>query len=138
MFKIAGIMIDASSVDDDRLEVTMVMTGENTTALGGNVDVSNDDVRVARVKQALDLEFAEGQKVVKFNACNPDSDEIAIRLVEVYPKAWTTENDILLMTSSGTITAKDQKPFDVIDRTEDDELTVSVTQKQSQGEPQDD
>ena len=131
MFKIAGIMIDASSVDDDRLEVTMVMTGENTTALGGNVDVSNDDVRVARVKQALDLEFAEGQKVVKFNACNPDSDEIAIRLVEVYPKAWTTENDILLMTSSGTITAKDQKPFDVIDRTEDDELTVSVTQKQS-------
>ena len=130
-FMIKGIMIDANSVDDDRLEVTMVMTGVNTAALGGNVDTSHDDVRVARVKQALDLEFAEDQKAVKFNACDPGSDEIAIRLVEGYPKAWTSGNDILLVTSSGKITAKDQKPFDVIDRTEDDELTVSVTQKPS-------
>ena len=60
-FTIAGIYVDATSVDDDRLEAVIDMTA-NTLATDQVLDASNDVVTVARVDQALDLSFAAGPK----------------------------------------------------------------------------
>ena len=115
-FTIAGIYIDATSVSGERLEVTVDMTGDLDTT-GADTEVLSADVgpvSTARVDQALDLEFAEDNKAKDdINACTPGEFDITISLEEGFGSAWADGNDILLMVSSGTISAKDTGPFDV-------------------------
>ena len=122
-FMISGVTVDASSVNDDRLEATMVVTATN-------ID-SEDDADIARVKQALDLEFSEDNKAQKFNACEPGDETISINVMEGFRKAWKTgrdANEIMLMTSSGKITAKDTGILDVlVGEGGDDEIIIDVS-----------
>lgn len=108
-FMISGITVDASSVNNDRLKATIVVSG-------GTVD-TDDDADIARVQQALDLEFSEDNKAQKFNACEPGDKEISINVMEGFRKAWKSgsmANEIMLMTSSGKISAKDTGILDVL------------------------
>ena len=123
-FKISGITVDASSVDDDRLEATLVVTATN-------ID-SEDDADIARVKQALDLEFSEDHKAQKFNACEPGSKDISINVMEGYRKAWADGNEILLTTSSGKISAEDTGILNVlVGAGGDDEIIINVAKQSS-------
>ena len=122
---IAMIYMDASSIEGERLEATLDMAGmglrgdEVLTAEAG-------PVTVARVDQALGLSFAEDEKAAKFNACEPGSATITVTLEEGYRMAWMDENDILLKTSSGKISAKDTGIFDVTGEGDADEIIIDV------------
>ncbi|MDE0435324.1 MAG: hypothetical protein OXH92_15070 [Bryobacterales bacterium] len=130
MFKISGIYIDATSVDDVRLEATIEMTGNN---LGNNADddltQDSESTSVNRVDQALELNFAEDNKAnSKVNACVPGKFDITIELEEGFRMGWMAGNDIMLMTSSGKITAKDMAPFDVTGEGAADELILDINE----------
>ena len=117
-FMITGIYIDATSVDDTRLEGTIEMTGNH---LLNNVDddltADAEEANLNRVDQALALNFAEDNKAnSKVNACVPGKFDITVELEEGFRMGWMAGNDIELMVSSGGITAKDTDKFDVIDR----------------------
>ena len=124
-FTIAMIYIDASTISGERLEATIDMAGID---LNGDEVLSADPgpVSVARVDQALDLSFAEDEKAVKFNACEPGDATISVTLEEGYRMAWMDDNDIMLTTSSGKISAKDTGIFDVTGEGGDDELIIDV------------
>ena len=129
-FTIAGIYIDATSVDDDRLEVTVDMVDNNDLLNDNVVTTDSGPVSVARVDQALDLSFAEDNKANdKINACTPGKFAITVTLEEGFKDAWNNANDILLMVSSGKISAKDsadKDPFDVTAEGGTGELIIGV------------
>ena len=119
---LTGVAVNASSVNDDRVEAVMVLTGTGIS--------TEDDADIARVKQALDLEFGAGQKAEKFNACEPGTETISINVVEGFRKAWKSgnmANDIMLVTSSGTIKAKDTSPLNVTDEGGGSSLIIDVS-----------
>ena len=129
-FMISGIYIDATSVEDTRLEATIEMTGNN---LGNNADddLTSDAeaVNVNRVDQALVLNFGEDQKAnSKVNACVPGDFTITVELEEGFRMGWMPGNDIMLMISSGKITAKDNGVLDVTGEGAADELIIDVAQ----------
>ena len=130
-FDIAGLYVDATSIGDERLEVTLDMIGyhisDGTTADAGTLDVESGPVSVARVDQALDLSLTGDQKAQKFNACEPGKAMINVTLEEGYRMAWMDDNDIKLMTSSGGIKAKDSGVFDVTAEGGTGELIIDVT-----------
>ena len=117
-FTIDNLHLDASSVNNDRLNATIVLTATG-------ID-TEDEADVARIKQALDLEFSEDNKAQKFNACEPGSKAISINVMEGFRKAWRSGNDIMLMTSSGTIEAKDTGILDVTAEGGAGELIIDV------------
>ena len=122
-FTISGIYIDATSVDDTRLEATIEMVGNDLadnsdgTSPDDDLTADADEVNLNRVDQALALNFAEDNKAnSKVNACVPGKFDITVELEEGFRMGWMAGNDIELMVSSGGITAKDQGDFDVIER----------------------
>jgi hypothetical protein len=127
---ISGIYIDATTVEDTRLEATIEMTGNDVV---GNDDLTEDaeEVNVNRVDQALELNFGPEQKAnSKVNACVPGSFNITIELEEGFRMAWMPGNDIKLMVSSGKISRADDNTgiFDVTGEGGDDELIIDVAQ----------
>ncbi|MDE0432366.1 MAG: hypothetical protein OXH92_00015 [Bryobacterales bacterium] len=122
-FKIGDLYIDASSVNNDRLKATIVLTATN-------ID-TEDESDVARIKQAVDLELGNEQKAQKFNSCEPGGKVINVNIVEGFRKAWRAGNDILLTTSSGKISVdKDDTPVGALDVTAEggaDELIIDVS-----------
>ena len=126
-FTIADIYVDATSVDDERLEASIEMDG-NDLGTDRVLTADSEAVNVARVDQALNLEFAEGSKAKgDINACVPGTFDISVTLEEGYRNAWVSGNDILLMVSSGEITAKTSGIFDVTGEGDADELIIEVT-----------
>ncbi len=123
-FMIAGLYVDATSIGDDRLEVTADMIGYDLAA-GVTLDVDTSTVNVARVDQALDLSFDSDDKAT-FNSCEPGSATISVNLEEGYRMAWMDDNDIKLMTSSGKISASDSGVFDVTAEGGTGELIIDV------------
>ena len=129
-FTIANLFIDATSVDNDRLKATIVLTdGEGAE----NID-TEDESDVARVKQALDLELGNEQDAQKFNACEPGGKVINVNIMEGFRRAWRSNemtNDIMLMTSSGKISVdEDDTPvgaLDVTDEGDGDTLIIDVS-----------
>ena len=92
------------------------------------LDVESGPVSVARVDQALNLEFAEDEKAQTFNACVPGDKTISVTLEEGFRNAWVDGNDISLMVSSGKISADDVGTiFDVTAEGGADELIIDVT-----------
>ena len=126
LITIAMVNIDATSVAGERLEATITMDAED---LEENAVLTSDAeaVSVARVDQALNLEFAEDEKAVELNACVPDEFTTSVTLDEGFRNAWMDGNDIMLTVSSGKITAKDIGIFDVTGEGDDDELVIDVT-----------
>ena len=125
-FTIADIYIDATSVDDERLEASIEMDG-NELDTDRVLTVDSEAVSVARVDQALNLEFAEDNKANdKINACVPGEFDITVTLEEGFRSAWMDGNDILLTVSSGKISADDSGIFDVTGEGDDDELIIDV------------
>ena len=144
-FSIAGIYIDASSIDGERLDVTVDMIGNDLTtdATGDTqtLDAEVGPVSVGRVDQALSMMFDEdvddNKANDKINACVPGKFKRTFLFEEGFRDAWDNGNDILLTVSSGSIKAEDKAPFDVtaeggageliIDVTPDDDATESVS-----------
>ncbi|MDE0294216.1 MAG: hypothetical protein OXI93_08500, partial [Bryobacterales bacterium] len=124
-FMIAGLYVDATSISDDRLEVSGDMIGYNL-ATDVTLDMDSASVNVARVDQALDLSFDADDKAT-FNSCEPGSATISVNIEEGYRMAWMDENDIMLMTSSGKISASDAGVFDVTAEGGAGELVIDVT-----------
>ena len=122
-FRAGTFVVDASSVNDDRLNATIVLT----SATAGTTIDTEDEADVARIKQALDLEFSEDHKAQKFNACEPGKKDISVNVMEGFRKAWRPGNDIMLMTSSGKIEAKDTGILDVTAEGGADELIIDVS-----------
>jgi hypothetical protein len=120
------VNIDATSVAGERLEATITMDAED---LAENAVLTSDAeaVSVARVDQALNLEFGEDEKAVELNACVPGEFTTSVTLDEGFRNAWMDGNDIMLMVSSGKITAKDTGIFDVTGEGDADELVIDVT-----------
>ena len=130
-FMVAGLYVNANSVDDDRLEVRLDMAGYNL-ATDVLLDTDNDPVSIARIDQALDLSLTGSQKAQTFNTCEPGKKTINVTLEEGHRMTWTDDNDIKLMTSSGSITAKDVGTiFDVTDEGGAGELVIDVTPTES-------
>ena len=126
LITIAMVYIDATSVAGERLEATITMDAET---LDANAVLTSDAeaVSVARVDQALNLEFGEDEKAVELNACVPGEFTTSVTLDEGFRTAWMDGNDIMLMVSSGKITAKDTGIFDVTGEGDADELVIDVT-----------
>jgi hypothetical protein len=129
-FTIANLFVDATSVDNDRLKATIVLTDAEGAA---NID-TEDESDVARVKQALDLELGNEQDAEKFNACEPGGKVISVNIMEGFRRAWRSNamtNDIMLMTSSGKISVdEDDTPVGALDVTEEgdgDTLIIDVS-----------
>ena len=125
-FMISGVNIDAYSVDDDRLEVTLDMN--SNLASDEDFDADSRPVSIARILQALDLDFTGDGKAFSINACDPQEvEDFEVDLIEGFRDGWKADNEILLMVSSGTIASKGTEKFEVdIDRAVDDELVLSV------------
>ena len=129
-FTIGDLYVDASSVDNDRLKATIVLTsGTGSTGID-----TEDESDVARIKQALNLELGNEQKAQKFDACEPGDKTISVKLVEGFRKAWKTStmsNDISLMTSSGKISVIEANrvvnALEVTSEGGDDELIINVS-----------
>ncbi len=124
-FDIAMIYVDATSIGDDRLEVSADMIGY-TLGNDATLDMDTSTVNVARVDQALDLSFDPDDKAT-FNSCEPGSATISVNIEEGYRMAWMDDNDIMLMTSSGKISASDAGVFDVTAEGGAGELVIDVT-----------
>ena len=125
-FSIAMLYINAYSVNDDRLTATITLTD----GAGADGIDTEDESDVARIKQALDLEFSEDHKAQAFNACEPGDKTISIDVMEGFRKAWksgTMSNDIMLMTSSGKISADDAGILEVTGEGGDDEIIIDVS-----------
>ena len=125
-FTIAMLYVNAYSVNDDRLTATITLTD----GAGADGIDTEDESDVARIKQALDLEFSEDHKAQKFNACEPGDKTISINVMEGFRKAWKSgnmTNDIMLMTSSGKISAEDAGVLEVTGEGGDDEIIIDVS-----------
>lgn len=125
-FMIRGVYIDANSVDDDRLEVTLDMN--SNLASNEDFDADSSPVAIARITMALDLDFVGSGKAFAINACDPaEVKDFEVELIEGFREGWKADNEILLMVSSGTIASEGSSKFEVdIDRAVDDELVLSV------------
>ena len=129
-FTISGIYIDATSVDDVRLEATVEMTGYNLrTGVDDDLTQDAESTPVNRVDQALELNFAEDNKANgKVNACVPGSFDITVELEEGFRMGWMPGNDIMLTVSSGKITAKDNGVLDVTGEGAANELILDINE----------
>ena len=130
-FTITGIYIDASTIGDERLEVTVDMAGEGLDQTSAAVlTTETGPVSVARVDQALSVMFDDDVDNNKandaINACQPEKFTRTFVFEEGFRDAWADGNNILLTVSSGTISAEDKGIFDVTAQGGAGELIIDV------------